>query len=178
MANEPKRPLPPSLLNTLPNAIDLFNLISRQQRLIAALTRELQQLSQDPIRLARAYVVMHRLREELDLVVSTYNKLYEQYAKELIPATFEQAGITSLPLAEGYRVGVSVRIWASIKKDQREAAHTWMRDNGFESLITETVNASALSAAVKTYGEEQNREFPSDLFTTAIVPNTSVTPTS
>ena len=45
------------------------------------------------------------------------------------------------------------------------------------SLVTETVNSSTLSAAAKFELEEHGREFPEELFNVALVPTTSVTAT-
>jgi hypothetical protein len=123
-------------------------------------------------------VALHRLNarvgEELEPLVNLFKKF-----KELeVPATFEADKITHVPLEEGFRVGLSSRLFASIPAGKREQAYQWLRDNGLGDLITATVNAGTLSAAAKEMMEEKNEELPKELFTVALVPNTSVTATN
>lgn len=98
-----------------------------------------------------------------------------QLANVLIPKAFENENLTSFTTQDGYRVTVSTVYRASIKTDRKGDAYNWLRENGLEDLITETVNAGTLSAAGKAMVEEKGKELPEDLFNAAFMPTTSLT---
>lgn len=129
-----------------------------------------------PIELARAFVTMRHLKDHIEECFKEFNKKFEELKTVTLPAVFDGAGVPTVNLDEGYRVTVSHRLWASIRPGDKAAAFKWLRDNQLGDLVTETVNASTLSAAAKSMAEE-NRELSPDLFNVAIVPNTSVTRT-
>jgi hypothetical protein len=173
-----------SLIVTLPVAAKIVANLQSVADLMPQLERELQQARKDGhTTLARAYVVLHRLQARAKdmLKVSDSGKVFgplvQQYSTVELPQAFEQAGVPHVVLDEGFRVGVNTRFQASIKPDQKDAAYEWLRDNGLPDLITEVVNASTLSAAAKREIEENNRDFPEELFTIAQLPNVSVTKT-
>lgn len=170
--------LPKSLIDTLPGSSDVAIAINELSTMIETLATRLQKARErGAIPLARAFVVMHRLKDKLDSLDKQFSTLYEPYKTTIIPEMFEAENITSLPLSEGFRVGVSQNFRASIRKDCKEDAYKWLRENGLGDLITDTVNASSLSAAAKYELEENGIEFPEAMFNVAIVPNTSVTVT-
>lgn len=176
--------LPKSLTATLPSAVEIIGHLAAVATLLPKLDRELKDAKKKgAVQLAKAFVVFHRMQarsKELLQISDTgqvFGPLFKQYKEIEVPEALEQAGITHVPLDEGFRVGVSHAWRASIKSDQKEAAYDWLRSNGLEAIISETVNASTLSAAVKVQVEEHNREFPEELFNVAHVPNTSVTQT-
>lgn len=123
---------------------------------------------------ARAFVDLRYVKDELDEVSKKVNKVYEQYKVEKLPAAFEAAGVPTISLEEGYRVTVQHRLHASIKSGKKDDAYNWLNENGLGDLITDTVNASTLSAAARSMGED-NIELPEEIFNVAILPNTSVT---
>jgi hypothetical protein len=51
----------------------------------------------------------------------------------------------------------------------------WLRDNGAESLIIETVNAQTLASYAKSVMEEEGKDLPHNLFKTNILTYTSIT---
>lgn len=172
--------LPATLTATLPSSNNLFNGCGYMLKYLAAMEKELDKLRKkgEPIRLARAFVVIHRLKARLDAINGdngAFNRVFSEYKEQVLPGAFEAAGITHVPLDEGFRVGLSSKTWVSIPPEKREAAYQWLRDNGLESLITSTVNSSTLSSTARTMMEESNKELPDTLFNVAIVPNTSVT---
>lgn len=68
---------------------------------------------------------------------------------------------------------VPTRVWQR-EYTGKQAAYWWLRLNGMGSLITETINASTLSAAARKQMED-GKDLPETYFKVDIVPNTSVT---
>lgn len=174
--------LPRSLTSLLPSSERVLEERCRGLEAdVAALAAEMADMKKkgDAIQLARAFVVLHRIKAAIEAVNGkeggTFPALFNPYKKEHVPELFEAAGVTSLPLDEGYRVGVSHKTVASIKKGQKEDAYKWLRANNMGDLIVETVNSSTLSATFKTMIEEHNVEPPEETFTVERLPNTSVT---
>lgn len=168
--------LPRSLVDTLPSSAQVAHDIRVLTDTIAKLTKEADKASKKgAINMARAFVVLHRLKAMLDELDKAYSTLFERYKTQVLPELFEAEGVTSLPLAEGFRVGVNYAWRASIREGMRDKAFNWLRTNGFEDLISSTVNSSTLSAAAKHAQTEDNKEFPTDIFNVAQVPGASVT---
>jgi len=175
----PPRELPPESPGYwLPGSGNLIDKALGMQQDLAFLDQEWTKIREngDIVDMARAFVVAHRLQSFIDEAAKAYNKLFELYKTKYMPEALEAAGVTHVPLSEGFRIGMSARTWASVNKDQRDAAYEWLRNNGLGDLIQPTINASTLSAAAKAMLEE-NRELPEDLFKVAVVPTTSVTAT-
>lgn len=179
---EPQEPLPESLKQALP----VSKVIAKHVQALAAefpqLDRELTAaLGQGAVATARAYVVLYRLaayiEETMAKLTHDQTGIFPRFKREHLPTVFDHDGVTSIPLAEGYRVGVSAQFRASIKAGQKDAAYDWLVKHKLQDLITPTVNASSLSSTAKRMLEDENKELPSELFNVALVPTTSVTKT-
>jgi hypothetical protein len=127
--------------------------------------------------LARMYVALHKLKANLDLIEGSFSKVYERMKAVEVPNILEVSGMPHVPLAEGYRVGASARMWYSVRADHTEAAHNWLAGNGMKDLIKPTVNMQTLSAAVKVMIEHDQVEPPPSLFSCSVTFTTSVTAT-
>lgn len=126
-----------------------------------------------PIELSRAFVRVRLLKDEMDAIMKSFDAFYEELAKVKLPAVFDMHKVPSITLDEGYRVTISHSMRASIRGGaDKQAAYEWLRSNGLGDIVTETVNASTLSAVAKTMAEE-NRELDADLFNVAVLANTS-----
>lgn len=170
--------LPASLVAALPIAKEVIINLSINLDLVKLLERDMEDAhKQGAIGLARAFVVLHRLKGIRDGIDKAFSALFENYKNVVLPEALEAEGVTSLPLAEGYRVGVSATTRASIKPDKKEEAYDWLRANGLGDIITPVVNASTLSGAARHMMEEDNQELPADLFSVALMTTTSVTAT-
>jgi len=167
-----------SILSALPTG----SLIIQHVRAIEAL---LPQLTQDiaaaqkagVVTLARAFVVMHRLNERMlseERAFKPFREAYRTFKELTMPEACEQAGLENVPLSEGYRVGTSTTIRASIRPDMKQEAFVWLMEHQNGDVIQETVNASTLSALAREL-REVNVDLPEDLFNVADVNNTSVT---
>lgn len=169
---EPAAPVP-----VLLSGPQLLGGIGAIDQRVFDLERELTEAADsDIVDFTRAFVALRDIRDRLDNVNKRVSKLYEDWKTTKVPGKYEQAGVPHINLDEGFRVGVSHRVFASIKKDQKEAAYQWLREHQLADLVTETVNSSTLSAVAKSMAEE-NLELDPELFSVAVVPNTSVVKT-
>jgi hypothetical protein len=130
----------------------------------------------DVVEATRAFVHLRRVKDEIDELNKRFNKVYEEWKTKKIPQKFDEAGVPTVNLEEGYRVTISQLVRASVKPDQKLAAYDWLRNNGLGDIVTETINSSTLSAVAKSMAEE-NRELSADLFNVVVIPSTSVTRT-
>lgn len=174
----PAPTLPASLVAALPSSKDVMKHVQAMEKALPGLIREVQAARKSgAVSLARSYVVYKRVCDRMEEMVKPYNAFRDVLKGVVIPEQFEQAGIPNVTIDEGFRIGLSTRILASIIPDKKEEAYQWLRDNDLGDIIGETVNASTLSATAKSLVEDQNKELPEDLFKVAYVPNTSVTKT-
>lgn len=173
--------IPPSITRVAPVSSSL--LVQRCLQLqsdLAELTDQLDKVrrSGNASDAARAYVAIHSLKKRMDALVgdgSILSKLVEQWKTRVVPSIFDEEGITSAPLDEGVRVGVSSKVMASVRSDAKYHAYQFLLDGEDTApLVTQTVNASSLSSHAKGMLED-NRELPPDLFNTMVQPSTSVT---
>lgn len=174
----PPEPLPQTIINGLPVAAEIMQHFFAIAKLKPLLVEQMAAAEKGgAIPLARAFVAYHRMMERSKDLLKPMTELFDEYKELKVPAILEQAGVTNVPLEEGFRVGASYRFVASIIKDKRDEAYAWLRKHKLGDLIAETVNAGTLSAAAKVLREEKNIELPAEFFTTADLPNTSVTKT-
>lgn len=57
----------------------------------------------------------------------------------------------------------------------RSVIHDWLRENGGDSLIKETVNAQALSSFAKSYMVDEGKDLPEELFEVSTTSSISMT---
>lgn len=176
----PSAPLPKTIINALPTGAAIAKHIVAIEALIPQLGKELDQaLKAGPIQLARAYVLMHRINERLlseDKALKPLKSLYGEYKNVKVPEAFEQAGVDNMPLSEGFRVGITTNVRASVVPGQKAEAFAWLEENDKGDLIQPTLNASTLSAFAKEC-REKNIDLPAELFNVALMNNTTVTKT-
>lgn len=169
--------LPSSIVSTVPQTAKMAKAVIDLQALIPNLEKELKKAGRDPVMLARAFVAMHRLNDRVDLFYKEWGALFDGYKKETVPNVLQAAGITNVPLAEGYRVGYSTRTFATIREGMKDKAFAWLRKNKMGELIVETVFPQSLSKQAAYRLEEENLPMPEDLFSVHPIFTTSVTST-
>ena len=111
--------------------------------------------------------------ENLKYLKSRFGELHKRMKEEIVPKKFTEQGVSSMTV-NGYRFTVSASSRTSIQKDKKDAAYDWLRDNGLEDLITETVNSSTLSATARDLMSE-GVDLPDDVFNIYSFDNTSIT---
>lgn len=126
---------------------------------------------------AQLLVTLRNVNEKIEAATKPLADLAETLAKATLPASFEREGVTTFTTANGYRVTISTRMYASVLPGCKDAAMEWLKANNLGDIIQPTVNASTLSGVAKTLLEE-GRELPEDLFRAHYQPAASVTKVS
>lgn len=129
----------------------------------------------DSTTLARAFVALYKINKALDELKSLVGGLTDTFKSQVMPEAFELDQITSVPLNEGYRVTLSAKLRASIRRGQQPKACVWLRENNYGDLIKPAVNANSLSSLATTMLREDLEELPDDVFNVMVVPSVSVT---
>lgn len=182
MSKDTGAPIPSSIAKSMvvdvPSAMSMARGLTAQIGFITELSAQLDvcRKTGDVTSLARAFVVLRRLKDKWEDANGQFNELFELYKKEYVPEAIEGSGQTHIALVEGYRVGVGHNVRASIREGMREKAYKWLRSHKLGELITETVNASTLSATAKLMRQE-NRDLPDSVFNVYDETVTSVTQT-
>ena len=125
---------------------------------------------------AEHYRQIRDMHDKIDEIKKQAYHVMNDYAMKVLPMVFENEGVTTITLSAGYRVTIGQRLSASIVADKKPDAYNWLVHNDLGDLITETVNASSLSATARSLIEE-GRQLPDDLFKTVVLPQVSLTRT-
>jgi hypothetical protein len=89
--------------------------------------------------LVRQQLVLEQRVEDLTAELKKAQQDLAHVSGEALPAALAEHGLTELKMADGSKVTISTVISANISKERSEAAHEWLRDNGFGDLIKNTV---------------------------------------
>lgn len=125
---------------------------------------------------AEYYRTVRDIHDMIDELKKQAYHVMNNYAMKVMPMVFENEGVSTITLSSGYRVTISQRLNASIIADKKPDAYVWLMENDLGDLITESVNASSLSATARSLIEE-GRQLPDDLFKTVVLPQVSLTRT-
>lgn len=117
------------------------------------------------------YVKVRNAVETIKQARKALEEIEDNLSKQSIPDLLRSQNIKNIKIEGVGTVGISNKVNASIIDKPRGFA--WLRANNMESLITETVNASTLSAHAKSLLEE-GEELPGDIFKVSTMTYTSI----
>lgn len=103
--------------------------------------------------LLTAYDQIYQHNKTLENLSKIISAIKEHVNHELLPNMLEKMELDSVR-HKGKLFSLGVRMNCSIPLDMREKGYHWLRENGLNALIQETVNARTLSSAVKSHIEE------------------------
>lgn len=129
-----------------------------------------------PVELSRAMVALRTAKDKIDASLEQFNKIYDDTRVRRLPELFDKNQIPNITLEEGFRVGVSHSVRASVRANMKDAAIEWLREHQLGDIVSETINASTLSAVARTMAED-NRQLDETIFAVYVQPTTSVTKT-
>lgn len=85
-------------------------------------------------------------KDELEEQLKSVNRSLDELRLKKIPELMETLELRNATFAGVGRVQLASDLYASTREGQKEAAMQWLRDCGYEGMITETYNASSLKA--------------------------------
>lgn len=85
-------------------------------------------------------------KDGLEEMLKTVNRSLDELRLKKIPELMETLELRNATFAGVGRVQLASDLYASTREGQKEAAMQWLRDCGYEGMITETYNASSLKA--------------------------------
>ena len=98
---------------------------------------------------AQEFVDLRDQIAELKKVTTALQKKFDFVRKEAIPEKMENEGYDNIKLSGIGRVSLRGEIYAGVVTGKKDEANEWLREHGFDDLITEVVNASTLKAFTK-----------------------------
>lgn len=114
--------------------------------------------------LLKAFKQLNEDCSTLDALKKIIDAAYDKLSYEVIPTAMTAQEIDSVKIA-GRVFFLNARLHASIPEAKREVGFAWLKENKYESLIKEGVNAQSLSAAMKAYFEENGKMPPEEAIT-------------
>jgi hypothetical protein len=96
--------------------------------------------------LCEQMVQIEQRKADLEEQLVAVNKEYDHIRKERIPELMASLELRNATFEGLGRVQLAEDIYASTREGQKEAAIAWLRDTGYENMVTETYNASSLKA--------------------------------
>lgn len=88
------------------------------------------------IEYARLETVVEQLTSELNDAKDTFNR----FKMDVVPEAMFELGLMELTLRSGERILITPNVDATIKAEDKPAAHSWMHDQGFGGLIKTQVD--------------------------------------
>lgn len=111
--------------------------------------------------LAKMMVEQKQEIDRLKKAATEMQELYDLLRIEVVPAKMEEMELSSMNIKGLGRLTISADAYVTTVKGQKPSLIQWMKDNGFEELVKEDVNASTLKAWYKEQVSEGN-EVPDD----------------
>ncbi len=137
------------------------------------LYNQLEEIKKMPLSSAAAdYVHIKNFVDDYEKMGKVITEVRDLLKTQILPNMFDRDKITSFNTSNGYRVGVSISTRASMT--DKLNGMKWLKENGLADIVSETVNASTLSATAKTLLEE-GKELDPEFFNVYLQPTTSVT---
>jgi hypothetical protein len=124
--------------------------------------------------LVTSMAALARNKEELEDSLKAINKEFDFLRITKIPGQMEDEGIDRITVNGVGRVSLTADMHVSVKAEKKAEFFDWLRDNGRADLISETVNASTLKAAVKGM-YKAGEEIPEDLLNVSPFTRASIT---
>ena len=106
---------------------------------------------------------LQRRKEELETQLSTINGDLDNLRLREIPTLMESLEVKNATFEGVGRVQLASDLYASTREGKKDTAMQWLRDCGYEGMITETYNASSLKALLRRLMVE-GAEIPDDIF--------------
>ena len=78
--------------------------------------------------------------EEIEVVLKERKDQQRKLLEESIPAMLQELGMKKFTMADGSTIEIKPFYGASIKEENRAVAYEWLRKNGYDDIIKNTVS--------------------------------------
>ncbi len=119
---------------------NLFEEMEADQADVSALDSINTEGLQTVAEMARAVTAQDALVVQLEDRLKEEKKKLLKLTDEDLPALLHEIGLTKFELEDGSKVELKPTYGAHIKVDNRSQAFGWLRDNGFDDIIKNTVS--------------------------------------
>ena len=109
------------------------------------------------------FIELQSVLEEFKEAQTNINKKIQELSVFKIPEKLEELGLDKIQVPALKRSFYPVTRYSSSMKD-KDLAFEWLREQGLEALIKETVNSNSLTTYLKSRLLEEGLEPPEDLF--------------
>lgn len=144
----------------------LNELVEAAEAVATEIEKRLAEIEANPPLLTELLKEFFELKNQHAALDAARKRIYhvqDKLDKMILPNALQSAGTDLIRVPEIARsFSLLTKMSASIS--DKDKGYKWLRDNGHGDLITETVNASTLSAFAKNLLEEQGFELPADAF--------------
>jgi signal transduction histidine kinase len=127
----------------------------------------------DHVALIKHYDQVRKLTDQIKEAREALDEMEKRLSREQVPEAMRAAGVKTITIEGVGRVSLSNR-WSCSMLD-KQLGFDYLRANGAEGLIIETVNSQTLAAYAKELSTEEGKELPADVFKTGIMTYTSIT---
>jgi len=90
--------------------------------------------------LARMAKLLEKEITDMENTLSEKQDQYRKLTEQTIPEAMAEAGVKSFAMADGSSISIKPFYGASIPKARQAEAFQWLRDNGFDDIIKNTVS--------------------------------------
>ncbi len=90
--------------------------------------------------LARRAKLLEKELADLEKTLSEKNEQYRKLTEQTIPEAMAEAGMKAFAMEDGSSISIKPFYGASIPKARQAEAYQWLRDNGFDDIIKNTVS--------------------------------------
>ena len=111
--------------------------------------------------LAGVFQALTQAKKDLKSELAVIEERLEALTIDVIPDKLAEDGMKNVTLADIGRWQVSPQAYCSTRAGMGPAVQDWMREHGFEDIISEVINASTLKAFIKEQLELGN-DVPGD----------------
>ena len=90
--------------------------------------------------LAKRAKMLEKEIAEMEQVLSERNEQYRKLTEQTIPEAMAETGMKKFVMEDGSSIDIKPFYGASIPKARQAEAYQWLRDNGFDDIIKNTVS--------------------------------------
>lgn len=112
---------------------------------------------------SKKYLELRDKRDKAKKDAEEAQVVFDLFRKRDFVSIMEDMGVESMRVKDIGVVSITTDAYTSVKKENREAAYKWLKDNGHGDVIKNNVNSSTMKALLKDL-RRQGVEFPEEIF--------------